>query len=309
MADNKAISDKLAELQDLIGGSVKVLGPPIGELWKSWAHGMGQMKSQATVSSIKSSWKHFEPLIGHRQLDEITGELWTNEIIPGIRAKTHPGFKFFNLRKWLAMFLKWAEENRKGSKDWRKPRLVDPDPERDPGRAYSIEETDRLISNADWLLLPKIIMGLEHFMRRSEIALLSKDRVNRGKRTIHLRAQDTKIRKPRTFPYNQRLEDLFIIMDQKHAELKIVSPWIFPSPLDPSKSIGRDGFSSAWQTCKRRANVVGKFHWIRHTALTRAFKAPGANHSLVCKFAGLDIQMAMKIYVHIEIDDMREVLK
>lgn len=307
--DRNELISKLEELRILMGDMPTVQGPLIGELWESWAKGMRQMKSTATVMSIKSTWKHLGPIIGERTLNEITGEFWTNEIIPKVRAKTHPGFKFFNMRKWLAMFLKWSEENRKAPKDWRRPRLVDPDPERAPGRAYSIDETNRLFAHADLFLQVKLVMSLEHFMRRSEVALLSKDRVDRVKRIIHLRAEDTKIRKARSFPYNERLESLLVQLDAKHAEMGIVSPWVFPSPIDPMKSIGRDGFSSAWQTCKRRANVVGKWHWLRHTALTRAARAPGANFAKICQFAGLRIDEFQRTYLHLDIDDLRGVEK
>lgn len=300
---------RLNELREILGQTPAPPEPSIRELWNSWARGMREMKSDATSRSITSSWKHLDSIIGDRALGSIFGETWTNEIIPAVRRKTKPTFVFFNMRKWLSMFFKWCEENRKAPKDWRRPRLINPDPARPPGRAYSIDETDRLYANADWLLLPKLVMGIEHFMRRSEIALLSKDRVDRVNRTIILRAQDTKIRKARTFPYNERLEALFMIMDEKHAELGIVSPFMFPSPIDPMRPIGRDGFSSAWQTCKRRAGVIGKFHWTRHTGLTRAFKVPGANFGFVCKFAGLRIEEAMRTYVHIELEDLRGVLK
>lgn len=308
MTNKRDLADSLAKFLESLDDQPKEVRPTIDALWESWFSGMCEMKSKATALSIRAAWKHLRPRVGHMHPEAVTGELWTNSIIPGIRKDTHECFKFFNIRKWLSMFLKWCEENNKGPSGWRRPRLIDPDPARDDGRAYSTEETDGLIANADWLLLPKIIMALEHFMRRSEIALLSKDRVDRKKQIIHLRAIDTKIRRARSFPYNNNLETLFCVMDQKHSELKIVSPWVFPSPINPERSIGRDGFSSAWETCKLRAGVIGKFHWLRHTALTRAFRA-GGNPALICQMAGLDIAMAQKVYLHFSTDDLREVIK
>lgn len=303
MADKQYIADKLRELQALIGEE-KESRPPIRELWESWFCGMKMMKSDATVMSIRSTWKHLDPLIGSRQLSDITGELWTNMIIPKVRERTHPGFKFANCRKWLSMFMKWADENGKSQHGWRRPRLMDPDPEIEPGRAYTVDETTRLIDNADYLLLPKIILALDHFMRRSEIAFLSKERVDRKKQIIHLRAIDTKIRKARSFPYNDKMETLFKSLEEHNNN----SPYIFPSPINNQKSIGRDGFSSAWATCKKNAHVIGRFHWLRHTALTRAFKA-GGNPALICQMAGLDIKMAQSTYLHFSVDDLRVVIK
>lgn len=302
---SKEIADKLRELQSLIGEDTAI-HPTIAELWESWAKGMSLMKSEATVASIKSAWKHLEPLIGHRHLQEITGEFWVNEIIPAIRSKTHPEFRFFNCKKWISMFFKWCDENQKAPTGWRRPRLIDPDPETKVGKAYSVEETDALILHADWFLRPKIILALELFMRRSEIALLSKDRVDREKRIIYLRAEDCKTRHARSFPFNDAVEEQFKILDEHLGHLN--SPWVFPSPNDPSKSIGRDGFSTAWATCKRKAKVIGRFHELRHTALTRAFRG-GGNSALICAMAGLNIDVAQRIYLHFSVDDLREVLE
>lgn len=295
-------------LKEILNEDEAPAGKPIRELWLAWSNGMKQQgKAVATMRSIDSQWKHLELIIGDMPVEKITGELWTNVIIPQVRIQSHPGFVFANMRKWLSMNLKWSEENGKGPQGWRRPRLIDVDPEREAGRAYSIEETGRLETNSDWLLKPKIVMALDHFMRRSEISLLSKERVDRSKRIIHLRAIDTKIRRARSFPYNDRLEELFVAMDLKHAELGIVSPFMFPSPLNASKSIGRGGFQTAWETCKRLSGVIGKFHWLRHTALTRAFRG-GGNPALICQMAGLDISMAQKVYLHFDTEDLREVL-
>lgn len=301
--DRTELIAKLEELRFLMGDMPVRDVPTVAALWESWSKGMFEMKSDATKLSIKGSWKHLKPIIGTRTLDDITGEFWTNEIIPTVRARTHPGFKFFNMRKWLGMFSKWCEENRKGSRDWRKPRLVDPDPEIAKGRAYSIEETDRLYANADKILKPKLVMALEHFMRRSEIALCEMDFIDREKRIISLPARATKIRKARSFPYNDRLEAHFQELDETYGKDR---KFLFPSPVNRDRSIGREGFSSAWASCKRRAGVVGKFHWLRHTALTRALGALGANVMVICEIAGLRVEEAQRTYMHVSEERKRE---
>lgn len=308
MTDKKQLAEMLAEMQALVGNDTTTQ-PKIEEIWNSWAAGMIETKSKATADSIKSAWKHLGPHIGPMKLDEVTGEWWTNTFIPAKRKQTKHGFKFFNIRKWLSMFLKWAEENRKGGSGYRRPRLMDPDPEIETGRVYSKEETDRLEANADWLLLPKLVMACPHFMRRSEIALLRWDRIDRVNRFINLKAEDTKIRKGRSIPYNDRLEALFQDLEKRYAEMGIVSPYVFPSPRNAQKSIGRDGFSSAWATCKRAAGVVGKFHWLRKTAITRAINEPGSNIMLVCRVAGLDPDMAFKVYFLPNMEELRRTTK
>lgn len=304
LADPKDIANKLDELRALLGDSEPVIQPTIEELWVSWSKGMSLTKSKATADSIKNSSKHLLPIIREKHLNEITNELWVNEILPTIIRQTHVGFKHANNKKWLSCLLKWAEENNKGPIGWRHPKLMDPDPEIVSGKCYSIEETDALLAHADWLLKPKIVMALEMFMRRSEIALLSKDRVDRVNRIIHLRAQDCKTRHARSFPYTENLEMLFKIMDSKLPQ----SSWVFPSPHNPSRSIGRDGFATSWSSCKRHAGIKGRFHDLRHSALTRAFKS-GKNPALICEMAGLNIAIAQATYLHWTVDDLREVIK
>jgi integrase len=308
MDDKKEIRARLAELTQMMGEETEVK-PTIEQLWNEWFLGMSQTKSQGTISSIKSSWKNLRPYLNQMHLDQINNIWWTTVLIPGIRRDRHNEFKFANARKWLSMLMKHCEENQKAPRGWRRPRLTDPDPETEQGRVYSIEETDRLEANADWLLLPKLVMGCPHFMRRSEIALLAWDRIDRKNQFINLKAQDTKIRKPREIPYNDRLEGLFKILEQRHAEMGIVSPYVFPSPINPQKSIGRDGFASSWATCKRAACVVGKFHWLRKSAITRAINAPGSNIMLICKVAGLDPKMAYSTYFIPDMEELRRVTK
>lgn len=280
----------------------------VGELWAVWYEGMEITKSKGTAVSIASSWKHLEAHAGGRFLDEITAEWWTNSYIPRKREESGASRKFFNERKWLGMFLKWCDETGKGDRGWKRPKLTNPDPKRESGRAYSDDEIRRLLEQADWKLKAKIIMGCHHFMRRNEVATLAKDRVDRVNRTIHLRALDTKIRKPRTFPYSEQLEQIFVILDAENEKAGINSPFVFPSPVNPDQPIGPDGFKRAWGTAKRNAgNIKGRFHDLRHTGLTKAFKAKGSNAALICHFAGLSLEEAERTYLHFTTDDLRGV--
>lgn len=306
--DKELFAAKLKELQAMLGENTTEQ-PKVRELWSDWYEGMRTTKSKGTSDSILTSWKRLEPFIADKTIPEITNILFTNKIIPTIRKERKQDFKFANIRKWLGMFLGHCIENGLAPSGYRKPRFSNPDPETHAGKDYSLEETDRLMKHADWKMKPKLIMSLNHFMRRSEVALLSCDRLDRINRVIHLRAEDTKIRKARSFPYNQDLEDALVVLDQNYARLKIKSSWVFPSPINHSKSIGRDGFATAWESLKRDAKVKGRWHDLRHSALSRAFKVPGANQALICAMAGLNISVAQKIYLHITIEDLKAVLK
>lgn len=285
------------------------------ELWPVWREGkLAAGKSDATMSSIDSSWKNLDPYAGHLFPDDLTEEWWLRTYIPRKREeisprtkRANPKRKFMNERKWLLAYLN--HQKRQGLLQTT-PVLVNPDPPRDRAELFTDEEFERLLIHADWELMAKLVMGRDHFMRRSEVALLSWDRVDMGKKTIHLRAQDTKIRKARTFPFNEALECLFLTLKERQRKTGMMSPWVFPSPEDANKSIRKDGFQRAWRTCKADARVPArkKFHWLRHTGLTIAFKKPTSNPALVCHFAGLSLDEAMKTYIHFQVDDLRGVL-
>lgn len=42
---------------------------------------------------------------------------------------------------------------------------------------------------------------------------------------------------------------------------------------------------------------------LRHTFLTKAFKAPGANAALICTYAGLTLEVAQEVYLHLNEND------
>lgn len=283
------------------------------EVWTAWELSMA-LKSTGTKNSIKSAGKHFKPFFESLLIEDITAEWWTNTYIPTKRAQTDKKGrsmaerKFFNEWKWLSMMLKWGDENGKTAKDWRRPKLTNPDPPREEVEVFTPEEYERLLDNSDWSLMTKIVMAKEHFMRRSEIAFTHRDWIDRKDRTISLPAWACKIRKARTFPYNETLEWLFAIMDWKYEKDGIASGHLFPSPIDHAKSIGRDGFMSSWNTCRRKAGIEDKtFHGFRHTGLTEAVCTPGSNIEFIGKFAGVAPEELRATYLHLKVAHIRGV--
>jgi integrase len=282
-----------------------------GALWVEWRNGKAAAnKRQATMDSIDSTWKNLEPFAADLFPDEITEQWWLGVYIPKMRERPHPRTglpnpkrKFMNDRKWLVSFLKSLHRQGVIAK---LPHIINPDPARDEGKVYSDEVMAKLYDAADWSLFAKLVMGAEHFMRRWEIGGMSKARINRTDRIIYLRAEDTKIKKPRAFAYNEALEWIFMILD---AKSETESPWLFPSPKDPMNPIRKDGFMTAWRAAKKRAGLIGKanFHWLRHTGLSKAFAAPGANPALICHAAGLSLDEAQKTYLHYGPEDTRNV--
>lgn len=163
------------------------------------------------------------------------------------------------------------------------------------GKVLSDDEIKRILNEASPTLKTQILMALTMGMRRSEILHLTWDRVNLNRKAIHLRAEDTKIRRARDVPISaQVLERLLEIEERTEA-----GP-VFPSRLDIAE-VTKDN-KTAWKACRRRAGVRCRFHDLRHTFLTKAFKQ-NVNPALICDFAGLSMSVAERVYLHFSIDD------
>jgi hypothetical protein len=65
----------------------------------------------------------------------------------------------------------------------------------------------------------------------------------------------------------------------------------------------------SWLTWKNQAgvSVKKKFHWLRHTGLTNAFRRQKLAAAQICFFAGLSLEEAQKTYLHFDEDDLRGV--
>ena len=167
------------------------------------------------------------------------------------------------------------------------------------GRHLSEDEIKRLLDCANPTLKTQIIMALTMGMRRSEILKLTWDRVDLVKKTIYLRAQDTKMRKARSFPISTQALQRLLLIDERTEK----GP-VFPSRYDIAVTMNDN--KTAWQACKRRAGVECRFHDLRHTFFTRAFKS-NVSPALICEYGGLSMSVAQKVYLHYKPEDMHDV--
>lgn len=257
----------------------------VGELWPSF---LSSKKTRAvgTYENIESRGRlHLLKFFGEFKIEHINEAEWEKYI--GWRFESGAP-KLFNEAKYFQMFLKWTH-NQDIIK--RLPKLRNPDPELKAGKAYTQEEVIRLYRFADDDLTLKLDMALKMFMRVGEITQLAWDRVDLDKGFIHLKAEDTKIRKARSFATNS-------IVLKKLKALGRNGPYVFPNKADPLRPMDRQGHRTAWITCKKRAKVVGRFHDLRHTALTEAFRF-SKDWTAICAFAGLSLEEAQSTYLHI----------
>lgn len=277
-------------------GTIKRGRKLCGELFPEFID-QKRIKSPATVYSIENSWKHLEPYIGRMLPEEIDEKWWEAVYIPQKRRETTQDRKFFNDRKWLAMFLLSLKRLGVIKKT---PELINPDPERAAGKVFTDEEVAALLANADADLSLQILMAVTMGMRKGEIMGLSWDRIDMRKRTITLRAEDTKIRKARKFGISD------VVYERLKERAGKGQVWLFPSPVDPTQRQRSDGNKSAWETCRDRSGVTGRFHDLRHTFLTVAFKT-STNPALICHYAGLSLEEAQRTYLHLTEEDTRQV--
>jgi integrase len=272
-------------------------------------------KSAGTITSILSSRNFFERYLAEMMPSDITAEWWEEVFIPETKflrfkpIKVPGGYgrqekkrtkprKFYNDRKWLVSFLEQCLEDQLITKV---PKLVDPDPPTDPGKVYADEEVQLLLNMAQTEDLHlAILMAVTMGMRRGEIFGLRSNRVDAKAGMIRLRAEDTKIRKPRAFAISPSCREA-ILARANGGE------WIFPGKSGPSSPVHKDGYMSAWKTLKKVTGVEGRFHFLRHTFLTKAFRAPGSNAALICHYAGLSLEVAQKVYLHFDDDDSKQV--
>lgn len=256
-----------------------------------------KIKAKATYESYRNQWEiHLKEYFGGMILDEITETEWLTYVAR--KRETHPDRKFFNDWKTLTGFMHWLH---RGGFIAKLPKLQNVDPEIAEGKVYSSDQIKALLANSDKDLNLQIRMALTMGMRVGEIMSLEWSQIDLKKNTIYLPAEKTKIRKERTFGISAAcLPDL--IDRQKDAPGSAV----FASPGDPDKVQRGDGNKGAWARCKQLAGVPKeyRFHWLRHTSLTLAFKK-SVNPALICTYYGLSLEEAQRTYLHLTVEDTR----
>lgn len=254
---------------------------------------------ESTIRKIENVAKnHLLTEFGDLWVDE-AAQYW-DEYVAGEPACIQESYVYFKATLSLAVkegYLRKMPE----------PELTKPKPSEFEGRAATRQEWEALQNHASGDISIILNLGLCHGMRSAEIFKLEWSRIDFEKQTIRLRRSDTKIKKPREFPVYQSILDAI----QARGVIED-SPYLFPSPVDPSKPIG--SFKRSWNTLKRRAGIDGslRFHDMRVTFLTEAarqIKEKTSNFSAVeiCLFAGVSLEVFMKHYLKIKPEDLRQI--
>lgn len=271
------------------------------ELFPKFIAERSQELRESTIRSMNEQWRlYLNDIFGNRSPHEAE-DLWP-EFLSMMALKD---LRVFNSRKYLMVFLNWCVD--KGYLD-RVPKLVNPDEDAEPGRVYTIAEMRAMKEAAredsdDFYLC---FMMSATMMTRVNENNIPWDRVElTGKfPRINLRKEDTKTKKARSFIISDECLDL--LKERKKAS---TSPFIFHVVGDPSRKKARDWYNKSWRRTKKAAGITGvaHFHHIRHTCLTEAFKK-SVNPLLICDYAGLDIKVAQKVYLHFKPEDTKHVV-
>jgi integrase len=139
-------------------------------------------------------------------------------------------------------------------------------------------------------------------MRVGEILGMHWSRIDLKKNFLVLTEDDTKTGNGRVCALSPDVARLL-------AKRTDRSGFLFKSPQDPHKCVGRGGNKTAWQHCKKLAGVKGRFHDLRATFLTKALtNSKGkVNITLICKFAGLSTKVAERHYIKPSSNDTKVV--
>lgn len=273
-------------------------GPLVGrrklvpDLFEAWLQ-RKEIKAPATYYRYRQSWNLIRPFVQNMLPEELDEAFWEGTLVPALQKALGPRRKFFNDRKTLMGFL--LDAKRQGDID-RIPLLKNPDLPSRPGRVFTRDQVDRMLADAPPDLKLMILMAVTMGMRKGEIFNLQWDRIDFRERVIALRPQDTKIRRGRSFRISP---EVWPLLAARHPNGK---SFVFPRNSGENLPLYSTGTYKPWLRAKIQAGVKGRFHDLRHTFLTHAFKQ-AVNPALICDFAGLTLEVAHKHYLHFTADD------
>ena len=245
--------------------------------------------------------------IGHFTFEEFTLKKYMSWITAFIARR--PSRKtFFDHTKHINILFRYAHSQRYFSYLSVFPKI---DPAKESfWRVYTNDELMRIWAVAmrrpDMEL--KFVLAFENFMRRSEIHCLEWDvHVDLDNEKINLRIEDvktgTKSKRGRTVPLSPLAVEL---LKKRKAESN--SKFVFPSRVkgQPVRCLQK-----SWATLKKNAKIKGRgrFHDIRHTAVTMAAIQKNVNHVKLTRVAGMSIETFERTYLHDQVENLREVTR
>lgn len=269
----------------------------------------------------KTNLGHLLPVIGQKLLTDIRpediGRYQQHRIKEGASPKT-VNLEIGTVRAILRRHRLWANLQ----PDVRMLPVSD-----DIGKALSPKDEKKLLDSCSESrsrsLLPAVLIALNTGLRYSELRLLRWAQIDLKRRTVRVGKSKTEAGRGRTVPLNDRATKILQFWADQFPQRKL-EHFVFPSERygaggdkfepcvydqDPNRPI--NSWKEAWESAKENANVVVRFHDLRHTCVTRMLEG-GAPLSVVAAILGWSpattVRMA-KRYGHIGQVAQRQAVK
>lgn len=177
------------------------------------------------------------------------------------------------------------------------------------GRAIDHATAQRLFDHMTDEAKDMYCLSYVNCMRKDEGLKLTWDRFDLKSGLITLRPEDVKTgsrtMRGRQFIVADWVRKRFIARLERQRHLK--SPWVFPSPLNPSKNQGSN--KTAWNAAKRRAGIEGRLRWhdLRHSGISYLILVCGMDIAKVSEFVGTSVRTLQRVYLHSRPEHTKEV--
>lgn len=254
-----------------------------------------------TISLYKLSIRSFLRVAGNKVMDRITKDdilYWINRIKPDVSAST-VGIRYKKLR---AVF-NHAIDDKKLKHNPCTGKLSEIigriDKVKTKLKIYTDSEIRKLLDTDNIALKTAIMIASETGMRQKEILNLewnNIDIVNNTIEVINKPTFKTKTGSYRTVPMSTKLSNYLRGLYKRKG-------YVLGSLWDQTY------FQQIFRKQQRLQGITGRtFHSLRHTVVTRLLRQ-GYAVEKVMKFTGISDYKTIQIYTHIEVEDIRELVK
>jgi integrase len=184
------------------------------------------------------------------------------------------------------------------------------------GKAFDPSETNKLSSEVAKSRSPHIYMAFmlarNTALRDAEIRTLTWRQINFSGRFLTVGRAKTEAGEGRTVPFT---EELYEALVQHRAQYQTrfgpiqpewyVFPFGKPPQSDPTRHVTT--LKTAWNTARRNASVIGRWHDNRHTLITELAES-GAGDETIMQIAGHVSRSMLRHYSHIRMSAKRSAL-
>lgn len=260
--------------------------------------------SPATMSRLEIIWrKSIAPFWRDIEPDKVSQQLVTQFI--NWHKEHRKGIQLVNVFKYLGNIFAVMVES--GAMDpIKRPKLELPKDEqkhhaKQKGRYITDDEFERILRQTSGWFKLFLLIAYCTGMRKMEIGKLEVSRLRRqGDRFIAvLDTDDTKTGLAREVPFPALLNEMI------ESQIKIGSPYLFPSNADHLKHINPQSIDAKWVPAKIAAGIIGRmrFHDTRHSCASNLAKK-NINPIVSVTMLGMSLATFQKRYLKLTANDL-----